>query len=117
MGPLNQCKTYCAAADLQRVRTKLLMAGITLRAGPAAFAASFGYCALSGHSEMGPLNQCKPYCAAADVQRVRTKYLIADISLGVSLVALAGAGYWLLSGTKETHAKSESGLSVALAAR
>jgi hypothetical protein len=83
----------------------------------AASAASFGYFALSGHSEMGPLDRCKPYCAAADVQRVRTKYLIADISLGVSLVALAGAGYWLLSGPKEAHAKSESGLSVALSAR
>jgi hypothetical protein len=67
-----------------------------------AAAASFGYFALSGHSGMSSLSDCKPFCATSDVQSVRTKYLIADISLGVSLVALASAaGYWLLSTPKE----------------
>jgi len=80
-------------------------------------AASFGYFALSGHSDMGPLNRCKPNCSPDDVQRVRTKYLIADISLGVSLVALAGAGYWLLSGPKAEQARSDHALSVAVTAQ
>jgi hypothetical protein len=81
-------------------------------------AASFGYFASSGHSDMGPLDRCKPYCDPNDVKRVRTKYLIADISLGVSLVALAGAGYWLLSAPKEVASKASSHtLSVALTAQ
>jgi hypothetical protein len=81
-----------------------------------AAAASFGYFALSGHSEMSALGDCKPFCATSDVQRVRTKYLIADISLGVSLVALAGAGYWLLSGPKVAPAVSKNAFDVAVTA-
>ncbi len=66
-------------------------------------AASFGYFALSGHAELGQLDHCKPYCEPDDVKRVRTKYLVADVSLGVSLVALAGAGVWLLTGPREAQ--------------
>ncbi len=80
-------------------------------------AASFGYFALSGHSDMGQLDRCKPYCVPDDVRRVRTKYLIADISLGVSVFALAGAGYWLLSAPKAEQAKSDHSLSVAVTAQ
>ena len=79
-------------------------------------AASFGYFALNGHADMGPLDRCKPYCDPSDVRRVRTKYLIADVSLGVSLVALAGAGYWLLSAPKEAPKSRRTALSVALTA-
>jgi hypothetical protein len=62
----------------------------------AAGAASFAFFSLSGRSQLRDLEDCKPYCARDDVQSVRTKYLIADISLGVSLVALGSAAYlWL----------------------
>ena len=64
-------------------------------------AASFAFFASSGHSDFRRLDQCKPYCEAADVNSVRAKYLVADISMGVSLLALAGAGYWLLSAPRE----------------
>jgi len=87
--------------------------------------ASFGYFALSGHADLRDLEQCKPACPPSDVSSVRAKYLAADISLGVSLAALAGAGYWLLSAPKErraaaiepfslsvTASKSAAGLSV-----
>jgi hypothetical protein len=74
----------------------------------AAAALSFGIFAISGHSGMSSLDQCKPFCAASDVQSVRTKYTIADVSLGVSLVALAGAGFWLLSASKEKPASTAS---------
>ena len=68
----------------------------------AAGLASFGVFAGLGYSKKtGTLDKCKPYCDASDVKSVRTDYLIADISLGVSLVALAGAGYWLLTTPKE----------------
>jgi hypothetical protein len=79
--------------------------------------ASFTYFAVSGHSDMGPLNQCKPFCTVDQVQNVRTKYLIADISLGVSLIALAGAGYWLLSAPKEAPKVSDNTFNVAVTAQ
>ncbi len=79
-------------------------------------AASFGYFALSGHSKLGDLQRCKPYCLPDDVQRVRTRYLLADVSLGVSLIALAGAGYWLWSAHDETAVAASSPLSLALMA-
>jgi hypothetical protein len=80
-------------------------------------AASFSYFALSGHSEFNTLNHCKPYCQPDDVRRVRTKYLLADISLGVSVVALASAGYWLFSAPKEAPIASSTPVSLALAVR
>jgi len=80
-------------------------------------AASFSYFALSGHSEMGQLDACKPYCNPDDVRSVRTKYVLADISLGVSVLALAGAGYWLFAEPKEPHARTEAPFSVGFTAR
>jgi hypothetical protein len=80
-------------------------------------AGSFSYFALSGHSEFNTLGHCKPYCQPDDVRRVRTKYLLADISLGVSVVALASAGYWLFSAPKEAPETSRTPVSLALAVR
>jgi hypothetical protein len=77
---------------------------------------SFGYFALTGHSDLRDLDRCKPGCPPSDVSRVRTQYLAADISLGVSLVALAGAGYWLLSTPKETGPAAVPPFSVAVTA-
>ena len=77
----------------------------------AAGAASFGYFALSGHTGLGHLDQCKPYCTPDQVRSVRSKYLAADISLGVSLVALAGAGYWLFTTPKQAPPPDEKAFS------
>jgi hypothetical protein len=71
-------------------------------------AASFGYFAISGHSEFNQLEKCKPDCARSAVQEVRTKYLLADVSLGVSVVALATAGYLLFRTPREQSAVSGS---------
>jgi hypothetical protein len=64
-------------------------------------AVSFGYLALSGRSEYNALEQCKPGCTYSDVHDVRTKYELADVSLGVSVVALAAAGYFLFRSPHE----------------
>jgi hypothetical protein len=61
---------------------------------------SFTYFALNGHSKENDLDSCKPNCAHSDVQSAKTSYLIGDISLGVGVVALAGATYFLLSSPK-----------------
>ena len=78
-------------------------------------AASFAYFGLSGSSGYDDLQQCKPHCTRGAVSEVRTKYLLADVSLGVSVLALASAGYFLF---RAEHAQSPrtSGLSLGFAA-
>lgn len=68
--------------------------------------ASFGVFAGLGVSKKSDLEKCKPYCQANDVKMVRTDYLIADISLGVGIVALASAGVLLLTSPKEAPAQA-----------
>ena len=75
-------------------------------------AASWGYFALSGSADKDRLNECKPYCTTGEVQHVRNEYLAADISMGVSLVALAGATYWLLAAPKSKPADSTFSVTV-----
>jgi hypothetical protein len=90
---------------------------VYLLGGVAALGAtSFAYFALSGHSELRDMDACKPACSPSEVTRVRAKYLAADISLGVSLAALAGASYFLLSAPWETHATSRKPFSFAITA-
>lgn len=59
----------------------------------AAGLASFSYFAISGHSRRDGLYDCKPSCAPDDVRDVRNRYLFADISLGISAVALGTAAF------------------------
>jgi len=74
-------------------------------------AASFGYFALSGRAGMSDLDSCKPNCPRGDVTSVRNKYYAADISLGVSLVALVGTGYWIFSKPKAEVSERASNVS------
>jgi hypothetical protein len=106
-----------AHPPLVRAEPRSLVPAYVLGGLAVAGAASFSYFALSGHAEMGPLDRCKPYCNPDDVRSVRTKYLLADISLGVSVLALAGAGYWLLAQPNEPQARKEAPFSFALTAR
>jgi hypothetical protein len=70
----------------------LVMGGVAL-----AGAASFGYFALSGKADVRDLERCKPYCPTDEVRSARTKYLLADVSLGVSVLAASVGAYLLLS--------------------
>jgi hypothetical protein len=57
---------------------------------------SFAYFATSGRSIQNDLDQCKPNCDQDRVDGMRTRYVIADVSLGVSLVSLGlGTFLWL----------------------
>ncbi len=59
--------------------------GVALVAG-----ASFAYFALHGKGTEHDLQKsCEPHCTDSDVKPIKTDYLVADISLGVGLVALA----------------------------
>lgn len=58
--------------------------------------ASFTYFALKGRSQWSSLEGgCKPSCDPSDVEAMRKKFLVADVSLGVALVT-AGLGAYLL---------------------
>jgi hypothetical protein len=52
---------------------------------------SFGYFALSGRAKENDLDVCSPKCDPAEVDVMRRRYLIADISLGVAVVAFGSA--------------------------
>jgi hypothetical protein len=57
--------------------------------------ASFAYFGLRGHSELSDLRaSCLGHCAQDDVDRAWSKLVVADVSLGVGVVA-AGVAAWL----------------------
>jgi hypothetical protein len=63
---------------------------------------SFVLFAVTGSSDENDLERrCKPNCPESDVDAVRTKYLIADVSLGVGLVALGAGSYFFVSSLKD----------------
>ncbi len=55
---------------------------------------SFVVFGLDGKSKETALNRCKPDCTINAVSGMRRRYLIADVSLGLSLVSL-GTAVWL----------------------
>jgi hypothetical protein len=70
---------------------------VLVSAGVAALAlGSFTYFALSGHAIQSDLERCKPNCENRnDLDRMRARYLGADLSLGAALVSLGvGAIIW-----------------------
>lgn len=59
---------------------------------------SFGTFAILGGQEKSRLRDtCSPGCTAQDVATLRGDYLVADISLGVGIVAIGLATYFLLA--------------------
>lgn len=69
--------------------------GAWVAAGGSALAlGSFTLFALRGNSKENALERCAPACRADDVHAMRGDYLVADLSLGVAVVALA-AGVWI----------------------
>jgi hypothetical protein len=62
---------------------------------------SFAIFGLGGKSDVSDLEKnCKPHCAQSDVDSAKTKLLIADISLGVGIVALGVATYLVITRPK-----------------
>jgi hypothetical protein len=55
--------------------------------------ASFAGFGLAGTSAYSDLNACAPMCRQGDVTTVRQRFVVADISLGLAVLALGGATY------------------------
>jgi hypothetical protein len=54
----------------------------------------FAYLGITGKSRESGFGSCKPYCPSADVDEVRTRYIVADVALGVGVIAAGLATYW-----------------------
>jgi hypothetical protein len=61
---------------------------------------SFTLFGIQGKNDVDDLQKCKPRCAESDVDKARTKLIIADISLGVGVVALAVSAYMIITRPK-----------------
>ena len=68
----------------------------------------------SGKSLEDDLEGCKPNCENSDVDRMQASYLVADISLGVSIVSL-GVGTYLLLTRESSKGPSVSAVSAVIA--
>lgn len=70
---------------------------------------SFSYFALKGKSQENDLeSRCAPRCAQSEADSLHQKYLIADISLGVSLLSLGAATYFFVSSGKSERPPSSA---------
>lgn len=81
---------------------------------------SFTVFAVIGNSQRDDLEHtCSPYCQASRVDSVKTKYVVADVSLGVGLIALGVATYSYFSARGERHDRrdAERASSVAVVAQ
>ena len=70
--------------------------------------------ALSGNAKKSDLDaqNCKPSCAQSDVDVIKSKYLLADLSLGVGVVALGVATVLYLTRSEVPATSSTTGFNV-----
>lgn len=108
--PRPSAVTSAPGADPQAKKTPVaayVLAGV----GVAALG-SFAAFALAGKSAEHDMDGCKPYCAPSQADKMRLRYLLADISLGVGVVALGAGGYLYFSAAKEPASAAWRGGSV-----
>lgn len=72
--------------------------------------AGFAYFGITGEADQNSTRaRCAPYCKPADVNPIQTKFVIADVSLGVGAVALGAAALVALLQPGPGPTKSVSG--------
>ena len=85
----------------------LTLAGVTVVG-----VAGFAYFGLKGLSDENQLRgSCKPTCSPADSDAVRTKYHVADVSLGIGILA-AGLAAWVYFRDPSSDASTPSATQV-----
>lgn len=68
------------------------------------FTGVFTALALSGNSEKSSLNaSCAPFCSDSQVNKVKTRYLLADLSLGVGIASFVTAAVLYVSRPERDH--------------
>jgi hypothetical protein len=86
------------ATPLARARSRsLLVPGVFAGVGAAGLV-GFAVLGASGRASESQLERtCSPNCTDSQISAVRTKYLVADVSLGVGVASLALGAYFLFS--------------------
>jgi len=75
--------------------------------------AGFGVFGVWGHgAESNLKDTCSPRCSHAQISSVRTKYMVADISLAVGIASLGLATYFAVRGGPEQRAQLSSPVDV-----
>ena len=102
-------ETSSAASERRSTVPVYLLGGVS-----ALGAASFIFFGLSGDVQRNQLYQCKPTCDPSEVRSVSSHYLAADLSLGASVLSLAGA-YWLYRARSKPTSANAAATSFSLA--
>ena len=71
---------------------------------------SFAYFGATGLSRRHQLDECNPYCAQSDIDFTRRRFVVADISLAVSVLSFGIATYSWLSATPSAPTSGTSPL-------
>jgi hypothetical protein len=69
-----------------------------LALGAVAVAGGIGFAYFGVHAQSGEadLEQCTPNCSQARVDDVKDDFLRSNVSLGIGIAGLVGAGLWLI---------------------
>jgi hypothetical protein len=100
------------AAPAPRAKQTPVAAYVLAGVGVAALG-SFAAFAITGKSAESAMDGCKPACTQAQVDKMRLRYLLADISLGVGVAALGVGGYLYFSAERAPSSSAWTGGSVA----
>lgn len=80
-----------ASADGQSSWGPLALGAVAVAGG-----AGFAYFGMHAQSGEADLEQCTPNCSQARVDDVKDDFLRSNVSLGIGIASLVGAGLWLL---------------------
>ena len=74
---------------------------------------SFAFFGITGKNDLSNLKSstCAPYCAGSDLDSVKTKLIVADVSVAVGILAIGGATvfYFTSQPSKEKNAAAKDG--------
>ena len=107
-----EARSALAPAAPPHAKSTPVLAYVFAGVGVAALG-SFAAFAITGKSAQSAMDGCKPACKQAEVDKMRLRYLIADISLGVGVVSLGASGYLFISASREPTGSALGGGSVA----
>jgi hypothetical protein len=107
--PVAASRAPGTAPVVARAERSLLLPGLFAGIG-AVGVAGFAGLGAWGHSQENELEgSCSPHCSEARVSEVRTKYLLADVSLGVGVASLAlGAYFFFSQGSGDAQARGRA---------
>jgi hypothetical protein len=79
--------------------------------------AAFGYFGVSGIMDRNGLASCRPYCDSSAVDAVHSKFIAADVCLGISAVALVAGAYFFIARPSSSTPGTRPGRALHLDAR